>query len=150
VSDEGERAGAQATAPAPEHADDRIADRAAYFYAVLRIVPRVERGERFNAGVVLFSRSRRFLGVRTSLDGRKLAALAPGQDAETVRGQLLAMEAVAVGAADGGPIARLDLAERFHWLTSSSSTMIQPSAVHTGLTDDPAKTLERLFRELVE
>lgn len=154
VSDEGERAAAGTAGPAPGRADGRAAGRAArratYFYAVLQVVPHVERGERFNAGVVLFSRTRRFLGVRTELDARKLAALAPDRDAETVREQLVAMEAVAAGGAEGGPIARLDLAERFHWLTSPSSTMIQPSAVHTGLTEDPAATLERLFRELVE
>lgn len=128
---------------------ERVAGRAAYFYAVLQVVPHVERGERFNAGVVLFSRARRFLGVRTSLDARKLTALAPGCDGEDLRRQLRAMEAVANGDADGGPVARLDLAERFHWLTSASSTVIQPTAVHTGLTDDPAATLGRLFRELV-
>ena len=140
----------ESAGPAPALTAGRAAERAAYFYAVLQIVPDVARGERFNAGVVLFSRSRRFLGVRTSLDERKVAVLAPGHDAQTVRGQLRAMEAVANGAAEGGPIARLDLAERFHWLTSASSTVIQPSAVHTGLTIDPAATLERLFRELVE
>ena len=144
------RPGAAAVSDESERAAGRAAGRAAYFYAVIRIVPHVARGECFNAGVVLFSRSRRFLGVRTALDVRKLAALAPEQDVETVRGQLRAMEAVAAGATEGGPIARLDLAERFHWLTSASSTMIQPSAVHTGLTIDPAATLERLFRELVE
>lgn len=128
---------------------ERVAGRAAYFYAVLQVVPHVERGERFNAGVVLFSRAQRFLGVRTSLDARKLAALAPGCDGEVLRRQLRALEAVANGDADGGPVARLELAERFHWLTSASSTVIQPAAVHTGLTDDPAATLGRLFRELV-
>ncbi len=142
--------GAAAVSDEGERAISRAADRAAYFYAVLQVVPHVERGERFNAGVVLFSRARRFLGVRTSLDGRKLEALAPGCEGAILRRQLHAMEAVANGAAEGGPIARLDQAERFHWLTSPSSTMIQPAPVHTGLTDDPAATLERLFRELVE
>ena len=143
-------AGVVSDAPPPTgRAASRVAGRAAYFYAVLQVVPHVERGERFNAGVVLFSRSRRFLGVSTSLDGRKLAALAPGCDGEMLRRQLRAMEAVANGDEDGGPVARLDLAERFHWLTSPSSTVIQPTATHTGLTDDPAATLDRLFRELV-
>ncbi len=150
VSDEGERAAASTAGPAPGRAARRTARRAAYFYTVLQVVPHVERGERFNAGVVLFSRARRVLGVRTSLDSRKLAALAPGCDGTILRRQLQAMEAVASGDEDGGPVARLDQAERFHWLTSPSSTMIQPSAVHTGLTDDPAATLERLFRDLVE
>lgn len=124
-------------------------DRAAYFYAVLRLVPNVERGECFNAGVVLFSRSLRFLGLRTALDARKLAALAPGCDPEPIARHLDLLRAVADGAAEGGPIARLDRAERFHWLTAPSSTMIQPSPVHTGLTSDPAVTLDRLFEALV-
>jgi hypothetical protein len=121
----------------------------AYFYTVLQVVPRVERGECFNAGVVVFSRSLRFLGMRWALDPWKLQALSEGTDPDFVESQLVAMEAVASGAVDGGPMARMDLAERFHWLSSPSSTMIQPSAVHTGVTSDPATTLERLFSELV-
>ena len=121
----------------------------AYFYTVLQVVPRVERGECFNAGVVVFSRSLRFLGMRWALDPWKLQALSEGTDPDFVESQLVAMEAVASGAVDGGPMARMDLAERFHWLSSPSSTMIQPSAVHTGVTADPAATLERLFSELV-
>lgn len=122
---------------------------AAYFYSILRLVPNVERGECFNAGVVLFSRSLRFLGLRTALDAHKLAALAPGCDPEPIARQLTALRMVAEGSAEGGPIARLDRAERFHWLTAPSSTMIQPSPVHTGLTSDPASTLDRLFEALV-
>jgi hypothetical protein len=124
-------------------------DSHAYFYTVLRVVPRVERGESFNAGVVVFSRSLRFLGMRWALDPWKLNALSPETDPDFVESQLVAMSAVASGAANGGPIARMDLAERFHWLTAPSSTMIQPSAVHTGITSDPPATLERLFGELV-
>ncbi len=112
-------------------------------------MPRVERGECFNVGVVLFSRSLRFLGLRTALDQRKLAALAPGCDPAPIEHQLEALRAIAEGLAEGGPMARLDQAERFHWLAAPSSTMIQPSPVHTGLTSDPAATLDRLFRALV-
>lgn len=126
------------------------AGRAAYFYAVLRVVPNVERGECFNVGVVLFSRSLRFLGLRTALDPRKLAALSPGFDPGPIARHLDALRAVADGLAEGGPISRLDKAERFHWLSAPSSTIIQPSPVHTGLTTDPAATLERLFGVLVE
>jgi len=126
-----------------------VSDPAAYFYTVLRVVPRVDRGERFNAGVVLFARSRRYLGMRWALDPWKLAALSAATDPDFVESQLAAMAAVACGAADGGPMAGMDLAERFHWLASPSSTMIQPSPVHTGVTTDPEATLERLFRELV-
>ncbi len=122
----------------------------AYFYSVIRVVPRVERGECFNAGVVLFSRSLRFLGMRWALDPWKLQALSEETDPDFVESQLAAMAAVADGVADGGPMAAMDLAERFHWLVAPSSTMIQPSAVHTGVTTDPAGTLDRLFTELVE
>ena len=122
---------------------------AAYFYTVLRVVPRIERGERVNAGIVLFSRSLRYLGMRWTLDPWKLEALSEATDPDFVESQLAAMAAVACGAADGGPMARMDLAERFHWLAAPSSTMIQPSPVHTGVTSNPAATLDRLFAELV-
>jgi hypothetical protein len=118
-------------------------------YSIIRVVPRVERGESFNAGVVLFCRARRFLGARTELDDGRLQALAPGLDPERVRPHLAAIEAIAAGAADGGPIAELDVPERFRWLAAPSSTIIQPSQVHTGLTHDPAAELERLFATLV-
>jgi hypothetical protein len=123
---------------------------ASYFYAVLRLVPRVERGECFNVGIVVFSRPRRFLGVRTELDDRRFAALAPGLDAGIVRDHLAAIERVVAGDASAGPMAALDISERFHWIASPSSTIIQPSPIHTGLTRDPQATLDRLFRELVE
>jgi Protein of unknown function (DUF3037) len=118
-------------------------------YAIVRVVPHVERGESLNAGVVLFSRRRGFLAARVALDERALAALAPGCDADAVRGQLEAVERVAAGEPTGGPIAALQPSERFHWLTSPSSTVVQTSAVHTGLTDDPAAELEHLFERLV-
>jgi hypothetical protein len=118
-------------------------------YAMVRIVPRVERGEAVNAGVVLFCRPKRFLGARTQLDEALLAALAPGCDAAEVRAQLDTLEAVAACRPEGGHVATLPQSERFHWLTAPASTIVQPSAVHTGLTDDPAGELERLFEELV-
>ena len=121
----------------------------AYFYTVLRVVPRVERGECFNAGVVLFSRSLRYLGMRWALDPWKLQALAPEADPDFVESQLVAMAVVAAGEPGGGPVARLDPAERFHWLAAPSSTVIQPSPVHTGVTTDPEATLEHLFATLV-
>ena len=123
--------------------------REPFQYAVVRIVPRVERGEALNAGVVLFCRPRRFLGARTELDVRALAALAPECDAEELRAQLETVEAVAAGAEAGGAVAALPQSERFHWLTAPASTIVQPSAVHTGLTDDPARELEHLFASLV-
>ena len=118
-------------------------------YAMLRVVPRVERGEAFNAGVVLFCRPLRFLGARAELDETLLAALAPSCDAADIKAQLRTLVAVAEGRPEGGGIARLDQSERFHWLTAPTSTIVQPSEVHTGLTADPAGELERLFEALV-
>lgn len=124
-------------------------DRFPYMYAVIRVVPRVERGECFNAGLVLFCRPKRFLVARVLLDEAKLAALAPGCDPTVVQAHLDARPLIAAGDAAGGPIALLEPAERFHWLTSPGSTMIQPAPVHTGLTNDPHETFDRLFAELV-
>jgi hypothetical protein len=123
--------------------------RVPFEYALIRVVPRVERGERFNAGVIVFSRTRRFLGARTWLDGAVLGALAPGCAPDEVRIHLDAVERIARGDPEAGPIAALSAPERFHWLVSPTSTMVQPSEVHTGLTDDPAATLEHLFERLV-
>jgi Protein of unknown function (DUF3037) len=121
-----------------------------FSYAVYRVVPRVERGERINVGVVVFCRPRGYLAARTGLDEARLAALWPGLDPAEVRAHLAAIERVAAGEAGAGPIAGLDATGRFHWLVSPSSTIIQPSAVHTGLCADPAGELDRLFEALVE
>lgn len=118
-------------------------------YAVVRVVPRVERGEALNAGIVLMCRPRRFLGARVELDERVLVALAPDCDPGAVREHLESIAGIAAGEPDAGPIARLSQPERFHWLVAPSSTIIQPSEVHTGLTADPEATLEHLFRTLV-
>jgi DUF3037 family protein len=122
----------------------------AFSYAILRVVPRVERGERFNAGVVLFCRQRDFLSLKVGLDERRLAALAPDVSAEEVRGYLEALVRVAAGSPEGGPIAALPASERFGWLVAPSSTIVQPSEVHTGLSCDPAGTLDQLYTELVD
>ena len=118
-------------------------------YAIVRVVPRVERGEALNVGVVLFSRRHRFLAARTELDEAALRALAPDCDGAQVRPQLETIERVAAGDPSGGPIAALEPSERFHWLTAPASTIVQASPVHTGLTDDPAAELEHLFARLV-
>ena len=125
------------------------APRSPYQYAVIRVVPRVERGEALNAGVVLLCRPLRFLDAVTALDERRLGAFAPDCDPAAVRTHLAAIEAIARGEPDGGAIAALTPPERFHWLVSPSSTIIQPSAVHTGLTDDPAGELAHLVEALV-
>lgn len=118
-------------------------------YAIVRVIPRVERGESMNAGIVLHSRPRRFLDARVELDDAVLAALAPDCDPAEVRAHLAAILRIAAGDPAAGPIARLSRPERFHWLVAPSSTIVQPSAVHTGLTDDPVATLEHLFETLV-
>jgi hypothetical protein len=124
--------------------------RSPFSYAILRVVPRVERGERFNAGVVLFCRQLGFLDAKVWLDKRRLAALAPDVSYDDVRGHLEALVRLARGDPDCGDIAMLPPSERFGWLVAPSSTIIQPSEVHTGLSDDPQATLEALFAELVE
>ena len=118
-------------------------------YAIVRVVPHVERGECVNAGVVLFCRQRRFLAARVELDEERVRAISPGADLDAVRGHLDALVRIAAGNPDGGPIAALPASERFHWLVAPSSTIIQCSPVHTGLTDDPEGELERLVDRLV-
>ena len=118
-------------------------------YAVVRDVPRVERGESMNAGVILLCRPRRFLAARVGLDEERLRALAPDVDTATIRAHLAAVERIAAGDASAGPMARLGIGERFHWLVAPSSTVIQPSEVHTGVCDDPAVELDHLFEQLV-
>jgi hypothetical protein len=125
------------------------ADRIPFQYAMVRVVPRIERGEFINAGVVLFCRQRRFLAARTELDTRALAALTGDCDPADVRSQLETVEAVAAGEEAGGAVAAMPQSERFHWLTAPASTVVQPSPVHTGLTEDPAAELDRLFTALV-
>jgi Protein of unknown function (DUF3037) len=118
-------------------------------YAVLRVVPDLERGEALNAGVVLFSRRHGFLAARTRLDRKRLAVLAPDADADAIQERLDQLERAARADPAAGSIAALDASERFGWLTAPASTVVQPSAVHTGLCDDPAAMLERLFERLV-
>jgi DUF3037 family protein len=120
-----------------------------FSYAIYRVVPRIERGERLNVGVVLFSRPAGFLAVRTALDAHRLAALWPDLDPQAVAPHLEALELIASGDEAGGPIARLDQTARFHWLVAPSSTIIQPSEVHTGLCGAPARELDKLFAQLV-
>jgi Protein of unknown function (DUF3037) len=124
--------------------------RSDFQYTILRVVPRVERGECINAGVVLYCPQLHYLGVRIGLDPERLQALAPGLDPATLQPHLDAIAAVVAGDAAGGPLAQLPPSERFGWVAAISSTAIQPSEVHTGLTDDPATTLEHLFASLVE
>jgi DUF3037 family protein len=123
--------------------------RSAFQYAILRVVPSVERGERLNVGVVLHCPQRRFLGARLHLDRARLAALAPGMDADELAPHLDALAAIAAGEPAAGPLGALSASDRFGWLAAPSSTVIQPSAIHTGLTDEPQRTLDHLFHTLV-
>ncbi len=126
-----------------------VEPRSPYQYAIIRVVPHVERGESLNVGLVLMCRSRAYLGAVTALAEDRLLAIAPDADPSAIRSHLEAIERVARGDPAGGPIARMSYAERFHWLVAPASTIIQPSPVHTGLTDDPAGELGRLFDVLV-
>ena len=123
--------------------------RAAFAYAIVRVVPHVERGERLNAGIVLLCRPQRFLGAEMRLDEARLRSLDPDCDIDEVLAHLYLVLLIAAGDSSAGPIAALSQAERFHWLVAPSSTVIQPSAAHAGLTADPAATLEHLVRTLV-
>ncbi|HEY1715849.1 MAG TPA: DUF3037 domain-containing protein [Solirubrobacteraceae bacterium] len=127
-------------------------DAKPFTYLILRVVPSVERGERFNVGVVLFCRQKGFLAARVALDSGRLAALAPWMSPAEVRevgDHLAALVRVAEGAPDAGPIAALPASDRFGWLAAPSSTIIQASEVHTGLSRDPEATLDALFARLV-
>jgi hypothetical protein len=118
-------------------------------YAVVRVVPRVERGESLNVGVILFCLERDFLRARIEVDGSRLRALWPETDLDLVRQHLETIPRICAGTPEGGPIARLSLRERFRWLVAPRSTMIQVSPVHAGLSDDPERTLEELFGRMV-
>jgi len=120
-----------------------------YDYAVIRVVPRVDRGERVNAGVVLSCADTDFLDARISLDEAVLLALDPAADVQAVRQELSIFPIVCRGGADAGPIGLLPPRGRFRWLVSPRSTIIQPSAVHTGKTSDPAACLEHLMKRIV-
>ena len=118
-------------------------------YAVIRVVPRVEREEFVNAGVLLFCLEKDFLRARVEVDEPRLRALWPEIDVELVRQHLEAIPKICAGSPDGGPIARLSLRERFHWLVAPRSTIIQVSPVHAGLCDAPERELDELFDQVV-
>lgn len=120
-----------------------------YDYAVVRVVPRVERGEFVNAGVLLSCRDGGYLGAAFALDDARLRALDPNVDIDLVRSQLAGIERIVAGAADAGEIARLPLRARFHWLTAQRSALIQTSPVHGGRCAEPAKALQHLLQRMV-
>ena len=118
-------------------------------YAVIRVVPRVEREEFLNVGVIIYCKKPAFLKTTYTLDEQRLLSISPELDLEDVRCHLAAFEQIAHADPEGGPIAKLDIASRFRWLTAKRSTIVQTSAVHPGLCIDPQKTLEKLHMELV-
>ena len=118
-------------------------------YAVLRIVPRVEREEFVNAGVVLHCLARDFLAATVELDAERVLALHPAAELQLIEEHLLAVPRIAAGGEAGGPIGRLSRRERFHWLVSPRSTIVQVSPVHGGLCEDPAEALAQLFERMV-
>jgi hypothetical protein len=120
-----------------------------YDYAVVRVLPRVEREEFINVGVILYCASLNFLKASCSIDERRLAAFAFAADLSEVREHLSSICTICSGAEDAGPIGKLSLGERFRWLTAPRSTVVQTSSVHTGFTDDPVATLKRLLAQLV-
>ncbi|MGB3633614.1 MAG: DUF3037 domain-containing protein [Rubrobacteraceae bacterium] len=118
-------------------------------YAILRVVPRVERGECINAGVVLYCQDEKFLEARIHLDSRRLLALEPTADLDAVRAHLEAVQPVCAGSEEAGAVGRMPKRERFGWLVAPRSTVVQPSPIHTGLTEDPVAELERLLQNMV-
>ncbi|HTJ30583.1 MAG TPA: DUF3037 domain-containing protein [Acidobacteriaceae bacterium] len=122
---------------------------ASFDYAVLRLVPRVEREEFLNVGVLVFCREKRMLAARTHLDEARLQRLWPDLDLDVVRQHLHAVERIAAGDADAGPIARLSQPERFHWLVAPRSTILQTSPVRTGIYREGEDLAARLLEQLV-
>lgn len=123
-------------------------DRCAFDYAVVRVVPRVEREEFLNAGVIVYCRELRYLGARVWLDAARLAALAPEVDTEMVQAALALVPRICRGGPEAGALGQLSQVERFRWLTAPHSTMIQTSPVHPGLCADPAAALAALAAQI--
>lgn len=120
-----------------------------YDYAIIRIVPYVERGECLNAGIILFCPTRRFLGARIHLDQQRLSAFAPHLDFPALQQELEHIVQICDGKEESGPIGQLSPSERFHWLVSPRSTVIQTSPVHTGIGSNPESALQHLLEKLV-
>ena len=118
-------------------------------YAVIRIVPRVEREEFLNVGVVLFCREQKFLHCKFYIDPSRIKAFSPPINIEQIDAYLCAFRLICEGDNAGGPIASLPMIERFRWLTAARSTMLQTSSVHSGLCVDAKDTLEKLYKRLV-
>lgn len=126
-----------------------MSERVPYLYSILRLVPCLERGEAMNVGLVMFCRPQRFLRVGFHLDAGRIAVFAPEVNIELIESRLESLSMIAAADQRGGPVAALDIGERFHWLSNVSNTMIQPGEVHPGLTTDASHTFTHLFTTLV-
>ena len=124
-------------------------DHCTYDYAIIRVVPRVERGEFVNVGVIVSCPARGFLEARIELDESRLMALDSALDVESIRAHLASIPAICAGGEQAGPVGQLSQRERFHWLVAPRSTVIQTSPVHTGCCQDPTAVLERLLDTMV-
>lgn len=124
-------------------------DKVTYEYAIIRVVPKVEREEFFNVGVLLFSKRKQFLGVKYHIDPKKLNAFSEDLDVALLQAHLQAWEAVCHGSPEGGAIGQFELSDRFRWLAAARSTIIQSSKTHSGLCEDPEAELELLFSAFV-
>jgi Protein of unknown function (DUF3037) len=122
---------------------------ASFDYAILRVVPRVERQEFINAGVVAFCLEKRYLAARIHLDEKRLRSLWPEADVDLAREHLQAVKRICEGDPSAGPIAKLSQRERFHWITSPRSTIIQPSPIHTGVCEQTDALLDRLEKQFL-
>jgi hypothetical protein len=118
-------------------------------YAVVRVVPRVEREEFLNTGVILYCRGKNFLQMMYTLDKKRLTDFCDNLDITELKEHYIAFEQICSGSTEGGPIAQLDMASRFRWLTAKRSTVVQTSAVHPGFCDDPLEMLHRLHKQMV-
>ena len=124
-------------------------DKHLFEYAVVRIVPRVEREEFLNVGVIVFCKKLKFLQCRFHIDHSRLAALSKELDVEALKGYLAGFENICAGKKEGGPIARLEVPERFRWLTATRSTIVQVSKVHPGFCANMEEAADKLFHQLV-
>ncbi len=124
-------------------------DRVTFEYAIIRVVPKVEREEFFNVGVILFSKRKKFLGVKYHIEQRKLEAFSSDLELETLTEHLKAWELICEGNPSGGTIGQLELSDRFRWLAACRSTIIQSSQTHPGLCDNPQKELDDIFEKYV-
>lgn len=124
-------------------------DRSTFEFAIIRIVPKVEREEFLNVGGIVFSKRKKYLGIKYHLDGKRLRAFSCDIDIDSLNKHLKAWELICKGAPDGGAIGQLELASRFRWLTAARSTVVQSSKAHPGLCQEPEKELEDIFERYV-